>query len=112
VLLVGNRLHLPGFAVTAPARNKYYFQYSRPTLPDVSKFVAKRPQREWSAEDKAVLKAGLLQLHADEHYSRLHHKYSAISQYIMRGRFSVKEIERAVRCIVRGHPDWKSLRPS
>lgn len=105
-------LKLPDLRVAWPDRNWYYFRYPEPmSLADRS-FVAKLPQRNWSEDDKQLLKTGLQQVARDADYSRLprNSKYYSLSHYVMRDRFTPKEIERAMRRIVRGHPDWIALR--
>lgn len=62
--------------------------------------------REWSESDKDRLKRGLEGLHANTDYLRLEDPFYALSQYVMHGMFTPKEVARAIRLINVDHPDW------
>ena len=100
-------LKLPGLRVHAPDRRFLYFRLQSLAAPDPTHWVPAQPSREWSANDKDRLKRGLHTLDQNDDYCRLKsNPFYAISQYIMMGMFSPKEVARAIRLINLQHPDW------
>lgn len=102
-----NSLSLPGLRVSAPDRRRFYFKLSQLPHPDEHQWVPSKPSREWSASAKDRLKRGLQNLHSNPDYLRLQDPFYAISQYIMHGEYSPKEVARAIRLINVQHPDWQ-----
>jgi hypothetical protein len=103
------RPSLPGFAISSPGRQQLYYRFDPPH--DVSVlaregWVLTKPARVWSAEDKTTLKQALLNVATNEHVQRLKDPYYALSQYSLHGRFTPKEVARAVRHIHNKHADW------
>lgn len=99
---------LPGLTVRAPDRSRLFFPFFPDSaLPGGDAFRPVLPRREWPQSDKQLLLTGLLHLEANEHFMRLADKVYAIQMYVMRGRYSVKEVSYALRMIGKKDRNWR-----
>jgi hypothetical protein len=101
---------LPGFRVLSPGRNRYYYQFFAEAdlvPPNFSDFRPQLPKAKWTAADKRLLLDGLVHAVNDPHYHRLvHNKVYYVQSYVMRNRFSMKEVKYALRMVAKKHPKW------
>lgn len=101
------RRSLPDLHVLSPSRNRYYFKFAElANSVTHESFVLTRPRRDWSRDDRELLKHALANIANNEHVRRLKDPYYALSQYVFDGRYSPKEVGAALRKIVQKHADW------
>lgn len=98
-------LNLPTIRVSAPEGAQFYFRLERLAPPE-GRWTPVASSREWSANDKERLRRGLQNLETNVDYLTKQDPFYAISQYVMDGMFSPKEVGKAIHLINVGHPDW------
>lgn len=95
------RHDLPDFTVNARNRHQLYFRFDPPhdiaPLAEDQDWKLKKPAREWTAEDKAALRQGLLNLQTKVHAHEYRSTWYYLAHYELHDRYSPKEVESMVK---------------